>query len=39
MMQENQATMGIPSVSKTTFTATERLLGDTMKTALTEKII
>ena len=30
--------MGIPSMSKTTFAATERLLGDAMKRALTEKM-
>ena len=33
------ATMGIPSMSKTTFAATERLLGDALKKALTEKMI
>lgn len=33
------ATMGIPSMSKNTFAATERLLGDAMKRVLTENMI
>ena len=33
------ATMGIPSMTKATFSATERLIGDAMKRSLTEKMI